>query len=87
MAKKNVLAHFITFQVNPERPQSKPFPSAAKTDVLPFPQRHQVRIVPVAEVEYGFKGGPGKFWVYGYENKVYCPDYPHTCCWGCCCVM
>ncbi|XP_069175879.1 protein SSUH2 homolog isoform X1 [Procambarus clarkii] len=52
-----------------------------------YAQRHQVRIVPVAEVEYGFKGGPGKFWVYGYENKVHCPDYPHTCCWGCCCVM
>ncbi|XP_042864430.1 protein SSUH2 homolog isoform X3 [Penaeus japonicus] len=52
-----------------------------------YGQRHQVRIVPVAEVEYGFKGGPGKFWVYGYENKVHSPDYPQTCCWGCCCVM
>ncbi|XP_068249691.1 protein SSUH2 homolog [Palaemon carinicauda] len=50
-------------------------------------QRHQVRIVPVAEVEYGFKGGPGKFWVYGYENKVHSPDYPQTCCWGCCCCL
>ncbi|XP_042206969.1 protein SSUH2 homolog [Homarus americanus] len=56
-------------------------------DERTYAQRHQVRIVPVAEVEYGFKGGPGKFWVYGYENKVHSPDYPHTCCWGCCCVM
>ena len=50
-------------------------------------QRHQVRIVPVAEVEYCFKARPGKFWVYGYENKVHSPDYPHTCCWGCCCTI
>lgn len=78
--------HIMLFALKYEH-ISKRLPLLTKL-VLSLPmQRHQVRIVPVAEVEYGFKGGPGKFWVYGYENKVHSPDYPQTCCWGCCCVM
>ncbi|XP_067120458.1 protein SSUH2 homolog [Centruroides vittatus] len=46
-------------------------------------QRHKVRIVPVAEVKYNWKDRSGQFFVYGFENKVYFPDYPQSCCWGC----
>lgn len=46
-------------------------------------QRHRVRIIPVAEVKYSWKDKNGEFYVYGFENKVYFPDYPQSCCWGC----
>lgn len=46
-------------------------------------QRQQVRMVPVTEVHYTWKRRTGKFYLYGYEHKVYAPDYPQTCCWGC----
>uniref|UniRef100_T1J670 Ssu-2 homolog n=1 Tax=Strigamia maritima TaxID=126957 RepID=T1J670_STRMM len=45
-------------------------------------QRHQVRLVPVNEVNYKWRGRPFKFYVYGHEKEVYVPDYPQTCCWG-----
>ncbi|XP_043230699.1 protein SSUH2 homolog [Amphibalanus amphitrite] len=50
-------------------------------------QRHQVRVVPVAEVNYTHKSHSGRFWVYGYENKVHAPDYPDRHCWGCCSLL
>ncbi|XP_037078373.1 protein SSUH2 homolog isoform X2 [Pollicipes pollicipes] len=50
-------------------------------------QRHQVRVVPVAEVCYSHKSRSGRFWVYGYENRVYAPDYPDKYCWGCCSIL
>lgn len=40
-------------------------------------------MVPVTEVLYTWKGRQGKFYVYGYEHKVYAPKYPQKCCWGC----
>ncbi|KAJ8035513.1 Protein SSUH2-like [Holothuria leucospilota] len=46
-------------------------------------QRQVLRSVPVTEVKYLFKEKEGRFWVYGYEYEVHCPDYPHNCCWGC----
>ncbi|XP_071945280.1 protein SSUH2 homolog [Antedon mediterranea] len=46
-------------------------------------QRHNLRAIPVSEVEYSWKTTVSKFWVYGFENAVYCPDYPQSCCWGC----
>ena len=46
-------------------------------------QRHQVRVVPVTRVGYEWRGRSRSFYVYGYENKVYVPDYPQACCWGC----
>ncbi|PIK46611.1 hypothetical protein BSL78_16524 [Apostichopus japonicus] len=46
-------------------------------------QRQVLRSVPVTEVKYDFKQKEGRFWVYGFEYEVYCPDYPHNCCWGC----
>ena len=46
-------------------------------------QRHQVRVVPVTRVGYEWRGKARSFFVYGYENKVYVPDYPQSCCWGC----
>ncbi|GAB6033646.1 Protein ssuh2 [Chamberlinius hualienensis] len=45
-------------------------------------QRQQVRIIPVTEINYQWKSHVGRFYVYGYENKVYAPDYPQKCC--CC---
>ncbi|XP_035223344.1 protein SSUH2 homolog isoform X3 [Stegodyphus dumicola] len=48
-------------------------------------QRHKVSVVPVAAVKYKWKNHEGLFHVYGYEQKVYAPDYPQTCC--CCCIL
>ncbi len=46
-------------------------------------QRHQIRIVPVTQVTYEWKGRLHSFFVYGYENKVHLTKYPQDCCWGC----
>jgi hypothetical protein len=46
-------------------------------------QRHQVRIVPVSTAQYQWKGKHSQFWVFGFENQVYAPDYPQKCCCGC----
>ncbi|CAL1537493.1 unnamed protein product [Lymnaea stagnalis] len=46
-------------------------------------QRHRVRIIPVTQVGYHYKSQTSSFFVYGLEHKVYAPDYPAKCCWGC----
>ncbi|XP_033123196.1 protein SSUH2 homolog [Anneissia japonica] len=46
-------------------------------------QRHNLRSIPVSEVDYTWKSVQSKFWVYGFENQVHCPKYPQSCCWGC----
>ncbi|KAL8592646.1 hypothetical protein ACOMHN_026576 [Nucella lapillus] len=47
-------------------------------------QRQELRAVPVTEVAWTWKDDRNKrMWVYGNEHKVYCPDYPQQCCWGC----
>lgn len=47
-------------------------------------QRQILRAVPVAEVSYGWKQDEYRFWVYGSSpRKVFAPDYPQQCCWGC----
>ncbi|ESO82302.1 hypothetical protein LOTGIDRAFT_134754 [Lottia gigantea] len=43
-------------------------------------QRQQLRAVPVTEVHYSWDDNNLRFWVYGKERKVYCPDYPKQCC-------
>ncbi|KAL8611295.1 hypothetical protein ACOMHN_013726 [Nucella lapillus] len=46
--------------------------------------RQILQAVPVMETEWDWSDMKNvKFWVYGNERKVHCPDYPHTCCWGC----
>ncbi|XP_042896179.1 protein SSUH2 homolog isoform X2 [Parasteatoda tepidariorum] len=49
-------------------------------------QRHRVSIVPVSSVNYSWRRHEGLFYVYGYERRVYAPDYPHVCA-CCCCIM
>lgn len=46
-------------------------------------QRHRVRIVPIAEVHGTWNDSFTTFFVYGFENKIYFPDYPQQCCCGC----
>lgn len=46
-------------------------------------QRHWIRIVPVSEVSCNWKGKTFAYWVYGYDNQVYAPDYPQKVCCGC----
>ncbi|XP_074645676.1 protein SSUH2 homolog [Tubulanus polymorphus] len=46
-------------------------------------QRHRLRGVPVTECAYNWKDKHMRFWVYGLEQKVHCPDYPQQCCCGC----
>lgn len=46
-------------------------------------QRHNLRMVPVTQAMYTWKGKPWDFFVYGVEKNVHAPRYPQTCCWGC----
>jgi len=46
-------------------------------------QKHQIRIVPVTQAFYEYKGETDSFFVYGFERKVYAPNYPQKCCCGC----
>lgn len=46
-------------------------------------QRQVLRGVPVTEVHYKWDDVSTRFWVYGTERRVYAPDYPQQCCWGC----
>ena len=46
-------------------------------------QRQRVRIVPVTVCMYKWKGEDDNFIVYGFEKKVYAPNYPQKCCCGC----
>lgn len=46
-------------------------------------QRHQVRVVPVTQVQYEWKNKQHSYFVYGYENRVHLVKYPQQCCWGC----
>ena len=46
-------------------------------------QRQTLLAIPVTEVSAQWKDWDSSYWVYGNERKVYCKDYPQTCCWGC----
>lgn len=46
-------------------------------------QRHQVRIIPVTHALYKWKNQDSDFYVYGFDKKVYAPQYPQQCCCGC----
>ncbi|KAL4227078.1 hypothetical protein ACF0H5_015052 [Mactra antiquata] len=46
-------------------------------------QRHQVRIIPVLQALYKWKDTESDFYVYGFDRKVYAPNYPQQCCCGC----
>ncbi|KAK6176096.1 hypothetical protein SNE40_014446 [Patella caerulea] len=46
-------------------------------------QRHKVRIIPVTQAYYKWKDNDANYFVYGFEKKVFAPDYPQKCCWGC----
>lgn len=46
-------------------------------------QRHRIRVVPVSQVFYSWRSHDSYFFVYGFENQVYAPDYPQQCCCGC----
>eukprot|EP00057_Strongylocentrotus_purpuratus_P027524 XP_011681998.1 PREDICTED: protein SSUH2 homolog isoform X2 [Strongylocentrotus purpuratus] len=46
-------------------------------------QRHQIRVIPVAEAKCTFKDETFTYFVYGFERKVHAPEYPQQCCWGC----
>lgn len=46
-------------------------------------QRHMVRVIPVTEIFTKWKGDNFDYFVYGFEKKVYAPNYPQQCCCGC----
>uniref|UniRef100_A0A8W8IYX5 Protein SSUH2-like protein n=1 Tax=Magallana gigas TaxID=29159 RepID=A0A8W8IYX5_MAGGI len=46
-------------------------------------QHHMIRMVPLTQCVCRRRGKEFTFFVYGLENKVYAPDYPDQCCWGC----
>ncbi|KAJ8046732.1 Protein SSUH2-like [Holothuria leucospilota] len=43
-------------------------------------QRQSVNLVPISQVRCMYKGAPIHYFVYGFDNKVYAPDYPAQCC-------
>ncbi|PSN47409.1 hypothetical protein C0J52_19198 [Blattella germanica] len=49
----------------------------------PDEARQQLRIVPITTIRYNWKKSEGVFYLCGYENRVYAPNYPQSCC--CCC--
>ncbi|XP_077993831.1 protein SSUH2 homolog [Glandiceps talaboti] len=55
----------------------------AWNDQRKLQQRQRLRAVSVSEVHYNWKDVNTRYWVYGNERRVYAPDYPHQCCWGC----
>lgn len=57
--------------------------STAFPNELIHAQRHQVRMIPVTQVHSIYNHKEATFYVYGFDNKVYFPDYYHNCC-GCC---
>ncbi|XP_077980843.1 protein SSUH2 homolog [Glandiceps talaboti] len=46
-------------------------------------QRHTLRAVPVTEIHWTWKSKASRYWVYGYEQRIHCPKYPQTTCYGC----
>lgn len=48
-------------------------------------QRHKLVCFTCTECTIEYNGKEFKFWVYGQERKVYCPEYPGGCC--CCCSI
>ncbi|XP_006825749.1 protein SSUH2 homolog [Saccoglossus kowalevskii] len=46
-------------------------------------QKHTLHVVPVAEILYAWNGKIYKFFVYGHDHKIFVPEYPVKCCWGC----
>lgn len=51
--------------------------------VVLFLQRQRVTTVPITRCGYKWKDKSYDYIVYGFEHKVYAPDYPQTLCWGC----
>jgi len=49
-------------------------------------QRQQVRMIPVTEVQYTWKGKKGSYYICGIgrDRQVHAPDYPRKRCFGCC---
>ncbi|XP_019360236.1 PREDICTED: protein SSUH2 homolog isoform X1 [Gavialis gangeticus] len=47
-------------------------------------QKQTVELIPLARVEYVWKGKSNSFYIFGNEKKVYAKDYPAKCC---CLVM
>jgi hypothetical protein len=39
-------------------------------------QRHQIKVMPIAMIDWEYKKKSGKFYVYGNERRVYFPKYP-----------
>ncbi|XP_030621959.1 protein SSUH2 homolog [Chanos chanos] len=47
-------------------------------------QRHLLKAVPIAHVQYTWRNSYGNFYVYGAERAVYFPNYPRPkICWCC----
>jgi len=46
-------------------------------------QRQRVKVVPVTVCRYRWKDEESDFIVYGFEKKVYAPNYPQQFCCGC----
>jgi hypothetical protein len=39
-------------------------------------QRHQIKVIPIAMIDWEYKKKSGKFYVYGKEHRIFFPKYP-----------
>ncbi|XP_062584371.1 protein SSUH2 homolog [Saccostrea cucullata] len=46
-------------------------------------QHHIIRMIPVTQCFCQYKEKGVNYFVYGLESRVYAPEYPDQCCWGC----
>ncbi|XP_071806374.1 protein SSUH2 homolog isoform X1 [Asterias amurensis] len=80
---KPLVAPVTNFPVAEVNSQSEKFAAKhgkVKTERI-VRQSHKLVKIPIAEVQYTWKGKESRYWIYGQQpRKVYAPDYPQQCC-------
>ncbi|XP_071476031.1 protein SSUH2 homolog [Diadema antillarum] len=77
------ISHFPDRAINDTSAQIVKRHEQAYRNELLHRQRHNVRVIPVAEAKCQYNDKSFVFFVYGFERQVYAPEYPMQCCWGC----
>ncbi|XP_065348432.1 protein SSUH2 homolog isoform X1 [Cloeon dipterum] len=77
------IGHFPDETINMASTQIVHAHAQAFSDQKLIRQKQVVRIIPVTEINYRWKNKNNVFYVFGFENRAYAPDYPQKCCCGC----
>ena len=43
-------------------------------------QRHHLRMIPISTINYTYNETSDKYFIYGTEMRVYCPNFPRSTC-------